>query len=915
MAIPPILYVLDGHAIAYRQFHGMSYSRMVHPRTGEATNAVFGFARLLIDLLKNQQPQYIAVCFDKGLSGREEYYPAYKAHRDDMPESLDSQMESIFELIRAFNIPILTKEGFEADDIIGTLVDQAKPQNVLVHVITGDRDLLQLLDNHVRVQLPSAKEDIVYDTNVFIEKWGISPRQLVDYKALVGDTSDNIPGVKGIGEKGATTLLQAHGTLEALYDHLHEIPEKLRQKLIDGRESAFVSQRLARIIRDVPIQLDLEACKTEDYDPNTVNKFFEKMEFVTLGETFRSLHTQFDFESVEPHIYETVIVDTSEKLAELVTHLNSAGAIMFDTETTGIDQMTVDLVGIALAMDEKKGYYIPVGHLGAGQDTFFPSESPSQLPLAVVMDAIRPAMTNPNIPKVAHNASYDCVVMRRHGIEVFPLAFDTMIAEWVRNPDSRFLGLKRFSTKYLHKKMTSIDELIGTGKKQITMAQVPVEKAGVYATADVTITYLAWRFLVEELTTMGMMDLYMELELPLIPVLGRMESNGVLLDVAYLAELSTRVDALVRTAEGKIYEMSGENFNINSPKQMSDVLFNRMGLPTVGLKKTTLGFSTDAATLEKLYEDTGDKIIRAIIEYRELVKLKGTYIDALPKLVNPNTRRLHTSYNQTGTNTGRLSSNNPNLQNIPIRTELGREVRRAFIAPEGYQLLSVDYSQIELRVLAHVSNDETLLEAFSRDEDIHAATAAAVFGIALDAVTYEQRSFAKRVNFGLIYGMGAYRLARDSDLTLAEARKFIDTYFKRLPDVERYLNDTKKQAKEEGFVETLFGRRRYFPIFKDPKANNQTMEAELRAAINHPIQGSAADIMKRAMIELDRVLQTDGHGANMLLQVHDELVLEVPNAHLADVQATVLQVMEGAYPLKVRLKANAESGTNWRDMA
>ncbi len=915
MAIPPILYVLDGHAIAYRQFHGMSYSRMVHPRTGEATNAVFGFARLLIDLLKNQQPQYIAVCFDKGLSGREEYYPAYKAHRDDMPDSLDSQMNSIFELIRAFNIPILTKEGFEADDIIGTLVDQAKPQNVLVHVITGDRDLLQLLDNHVRVQLPSSKEDVVYDSALFTEKWGISPRQLVDYKALVGDTSDNIPGVKGIGEKTATTLLQAHGTLEALYDHLHEIPEKMRQKLIDGRASALVSQRLARIIRDVPIQLDLEACKSEDYDPNAVNKFFEKMEFVSLGENFRALHTQFDFESSEPHIYETVIVDTSEKLTAMVAHLNVAGAIVFDTETTGIDQMTVDLVGIALATDDKKGYYIPVGHLGEGKDTLFPSPPPPQLPLAVVMDAIRPAMTNGDIPKVAHNASYDCVVMRRHGIEVFPLAFDTMIAEWVRNPDSRFLGLKRFSTKYLGKKMTSIDELIGTGKKQITMAEVPMEKAAVYAVADVTITYLAWRYLVEQLTTMGMMELYHTLELPLIPVLGRMESNGVLLDVAYLAELSTRVEAMVRAAEAQIYEMSGENFNINSPKQLSDVLFNLMGLPTAGLKKTTLGFSTDAATLEKLYEDTGDKIIRAIIEYRELMKLKGTYIDALPKLVNPNTRRLHTSYNQTGTNTGRLSSNNPNLQNIPIRTELGREVRRAFIAPEGYQLLSVDYSQIELRVLAHVSDDATLLEAFSRDEDIHAATAAVVFGIALDVVTYDQRSFAKRVNFGLIYGMGAYRLARDSDLTLSEARKFIDTYFKRLPGVEKYLENTKKQAREEGFVETLFGRRRYFPIFKDPKANNQTVEAELRAAINHPIQGSAADIMKRAMIELDNALEADGRGAKMLLQVHDELVLEVPNDQLEYIQEMVLRVMEGAYPMKVRLKANAESGTNWRDMS
>lgn len=917
MAIPPILYVLDGHAIAYRQFHGMAYSKMVHPRTGEATNAVFGFARLLVDLLKNAQPQYIAVCFDKGLSGRETYFPAYKAHRDDMPQSLDAQMNNIFELIQAFNIPMLTLEGYEADDIIGTLVDQAKPQNVMVHIITGDRDLLQLLDTHVRVQLPSSKskDDDVYDTQLFTEKWGIAPHQLVDYKALVGDTSDNIPGVKGIGEKGATTLLQAHETLEALYDHLHEIPEKLRQKLIDGRESAFMSQRLARILRDVPIQLDLEACKAEDYNPNAVNKFFEKMEFVTLGETFRTLHTEFDFESAEPHIYETVIVDTPEKLADCVAHLNAGKVISFDTETTGIDQMTVDLVGISLATDEKKGYYIPVGHVGEGSDTLFPAPPPPQLPLSVVMDAIRPAMTNPNIPKIAHNAGYDCVVMLRHGIDVQPLGFDTMIAEWVRNPDSRFLSLKRFSTKFLRKKMTTIDDLIGSGKKQITMAQVSVQKAGEYAVADVTMTYLAWRFLTEELMNLGLMDLYLSLELPLIPVLSRMERNGVLLDVDYLAELSARVEGMVRTSEAKIYEMSGENFNINSPKQLSDVLFNMMGLPTAGLKKTTLGFSTDAPTLEKLYDDTKAPIIRAIIEYRELVKLKGTYIDALPKLVNPNTRRLHTSYNQTGTNTGRLSSNNPNLQNIPIRTELGREVRRAFIAPEGYQLLSVDYSQIELRILAHISNDTTLLEAFSRDEDIHAATAAAVFGIQLDAVTYEQRSFAKRVNFGLIYGMGAYRLARDSDLTLAEARKFIDTYFKRLPDVERYLNETKHQAKELGFVETLFGRRRYFPIFKDPKANAQTVEGELRAAINHPIQGTAADIMKRAMIELDTALQTDGRGANLLLQVHDELVLEVPNQHLADIQAMVLNIMEGAYPLKVRLKANAESGRNWRDMS
>ncbi|MCL4254177.1 MAG: DNA polymerase I, partial [Anaerolineae bacterium] len=483
MAIPPILYVLDGHAIAYRQFHGMAHSHMVNPHTGEPTNAVYGFARLLIDLLKNQQPQYIAVCFDEGLSGREAYYPDYKAHRDDMPESLDSQMSKIFDLIRAFNIPILTRAGYEADDLIGTLVDQAKPQNVMVHIITGDRDLLQLLDTHVRVQLPSpkAKEDDVYDTDLFIEKWGISPRQLVDYKALVGDPSDNIPGVKGVGDKTAKKLLQNYGTLEALYDHLQELSDKERQKLIEGNDNAFLSQRLARILRDVPIQLDLEACKAEDYDPNTVNKFFEQMEFITLGEQFRALHPSFDFSTEEFHQYETIIVDTPEKLAELVAHLNSAKAIMFDTETTGIDQMQVDLVGIALATDETKGYYIPVGHIGEGGNTLFATLPPPQLPLAQVMDALRPSMTNPNIPKVAHNAGYDFVIMQRHGLEVYPIGFDTMIAEWVRNPDSRYTGLKRFATKFLGKKMTNIDELIGKGKKQITMAQVSPEQAGPYA--------------------------------------------------------------------------------------------------------------------------------------------------------------------------------------------------------------------------------------------------------------------------------------------------------------------------------------------------------------------------------------------------------------------------------------------------
>lgn len=930
----PRLILVDGHAVAYRQFFALA-STSFTTRTGEPTNATFGFTRVLLDILEKDRPDYLAVSFDMGLSGRDEVYGEYKGTRDKMPDDLRVQLDRINEIVRAFNIPVLALEGYEADDIIGTVTSQAVEQGVQVHVITGDRDLLQLLQEHVVVQLPTFKgTDEVFDVQRFIEKYGINPPQLVDYKALVGDTSDNIPGVKGIGEKSAAKLLQDYHTLDGIYENIAMIGGSLQKKLIDGRESAYMSRYLAQIQHDVPIQLDLPACVAHEFDANTVLEVFEQVEFRSLRDRLIRLTTPQtqnmfgtddfsdtsdddglgSFEDFAPPAHanqqlETVIIRDEEALEELVAVLNAAELISFDTETTSTDQMLGDLVGISLSVQPGTGYYIPVGH-----------REGNQLPLQRVVDALQAPMTNPKIPKVAHNANYDLVVLQRYGIDVAPITFDTMIAEWVLDPLSKFLGLKNLvydrlkddSGKAIY--MTPIADLIGKGKNQITMAEVPIDQAAPYAAADTVMTYR----LVDDLRPKleqdkDLLNIYNTLEIPLIPVIAAMERAGVVLDTRYLAELSDRLNTQLRILEREIREIADSgNLNINSPKQLSDLLFVRLGLPTKGIKKTSLGYSTDAAVLDSLSD--AHPIIPKIMEYRELAKLQGTYVDALPKLINPRTGRVHTSYNQTGASTGRLSSNNPNLQNIPIRTELGREVRRAFLAPEGKVLLSVDYSQVELRILAHISRDATLIDAFSQGQDIHAATAAAVNGIPLENVTYDQRSFAKRVNFGLIYGMGAFRLARDSNLTLAEADAFIKRYFERLPGVQQYLTQTKQAAREQAGLRTLLGRRRTFPVLMSGTGNRNSIAAEERVAINMPIQGTAADIMKKAMIDVFNELNRRQFKAMLSLQVHDELVLEVPEDEVDAVKAVVVDVMEQAYPLDPALRANASVGKNWLDM-
>ncbi len=937
----PTLVLIDGHALAYRVFFAIPVQNF-HTKQGEPTNAVFGFTRALLDIL-DQKPDYLAVTFDQGLSGRGEKYPAYKGTREKMADDLRRQLDRIREVVIAFNIPILELDGYEADDVMGSIAPQAEAQGINVRLITGDRDILQLITEHVRVELPPGKNERtphVYDLARFREEYDLEPPQLVEIKGLMGDSSDNIPGVKGVGDKGALKLIQQYGSVAGVYEHLDEIKGSLKQKLAEGRESAFLSRDLAEIRRDVPVTLEVQKCIATDYRFEDIEPLFRELEFRLLIDALRKQIsgaapsqqlTMFDVAEAQAAPTEPLvpyeIVDDEAKLAALVQRLNAARMIAFDTEGTSTDPMILRLSGISLAVDGELGYYIPVGHIApnapvargddSGQPDLIDGHSPTQLPLHTVIHALRPAMTNPAIPKVAHNASFDLVVLRRHGLDVAPITFDTMIAEWVSDPGSRNLGLKNLAWVRTGAQMTPITDLIGTGKNQITMDRVPVEKVAPYAAADAVMTCRLVDILRPEVEERNGWKLFSEIEMPLLPVIADMEMAGVLLDVPYLKELSVDLSERLAALETEIYSQSGGygKFNLGSPKQLNDVLFGKLGLPTERLRKTTHGFSTDVVTLEALKD--AHPIVGLILNWRELSKLQTTYVDALPLMINPETGRVHTSFNQAGAATGRLSSTNPNLQNIPIRTEEGRRVRRAFITPPGSKLLAVDYSQVELRILAHYGQDETLLKAFHEGQDIHRATAAAVYKIPPEQVTYEQRSFAKSVNFGLMYGMGAFRLARDSDLTLAEAEDFIAGYFAQFPGVRRYLDQSLELARQQGYLETLLGRRRYFPALDTrtgTKASFQERLSAEREAINMPIQGTAADIIKIAMVDLSRALKEGGYAAQMLLQVHDELVLEVPDEELDAVAPLVVEVMESAFTLDAPLVADARVGMNWLEM-
>lgn len=915
MAAKPGLFLIDGHALAYRTYfaltRGGDTTRWM-TRSGEPTAGTYGFTSVLLGLLEQEHPEYLAVSFDVGKTFRDDLYPDYKGTREKMPDDLRLQIERIRQLVAAFGIPILEAEGYEADDVLGTVSLLASKEGVKTVILTGDRDLLQLATEDVVIRLSGQKlsEAVDYGPKEVKEKYGLSPEQLIDHKALVGDKSDNIPGVAGVGHKTAVKLLTEYGDLETIYENLEQIPPRFRNKLEASKEDAELSRKLGTIVTDVPIEFDLQACRTGDYDRAHVVELFRELEFRNLLRRISDEDRQialFVSGAEETAIAKTHTVNTPEALERLEKMLAKASVIAFDVETTDTDVMQAELVGVSLAIKPGEGYYIPSGHVPslAGAE---------QLEQETVLEALTPSFTNPKIPKVGHNLKYDYSMLARLGLKATPLAFDTMLAEWLSNPSSRILGLKNLAWVRLGLEMTEIEKLIGTGRKQRLMSEVPIAEVAPYAVADAAVCLQLQSELEAELSERGQTSLFQEVEMPLIRVLAQMEMEGIALDTEFLEGLSNELAEKLGQIETDIFDQVGHSFNLNSPQQLSKVLFEELEIvPPDGTRKTAAGhYSTAAAVLESLNQS--HEVVGRILEQRELSKLKSTYTDALPKQLNPETGRIHTSYSQTASVTGRLASSNPNLQNIPIRTELGREIRRAFISGKGKTLLAVDYSQIELRVMSHIAHDKTLMEAFHQDEDIHATTAAAVFG---GQITPEMRRRAKAVNFGLLYGMSPFGLTRTTDLTLAEAEQFVKVYFEKFPGVRKYLDDVRQKAAETGYVETLLGRRRYFPMLvADAKPSPQHVRARAeREAINSPIQGTAADIIKLAMIKLPGALEKAGLSAKMLLQVHDELVFEVPTKQLKKTQELVQEVMQAAYDLKVPLKTDAKAGPNWAAMS
>ena len=908
------LVLIDGHALAYRSFYALPLEGF-STRDGEPTNATYGFAATLLNILREHQPDYVGVCFDAGQSGRDQVYPEYKGHRERMPDELQAQMARIAEVVNAFGIPTFEVEGFEADDVLGTLARQASEQDVATLIVTGDRDLLQLVGPKVHVHLAGRRlsEGKEYDEQAVQGYYGgLDPAQLRAYKALVGDKSDNIPGVPGVGEKTATRLLQRYGSLEAIYSHLDEIETKrFRSALEKGRDSAFLSQSLATIKTDVPVELDLHACEAHAYDRRRVVELFRHLEFRSLLDRVEPVAPparQLPLfptgqRASRPAPTEAHIVAEEAELAALVQQLSQASVITIDTETTSPDPMRAELVGLAATDREGEGWYVPTGH-----------HSGRQLPLARVLDAFRPLLEDPSLPKQAHNAKYDMAILARYGVRMKGLGFDTMIGEWLTDPASRNLGLKNLAFFRLGVEMTPLHDLIGSGRNQVTMAEVDTEQAAAYAAADADMTHRLARVLEAELKEKGHWELFVDLELPLVDVLLGMETAGVALDLPFLEQMSVELGRRLAELEGEIHRAVGRPFNINSGQQLADALFGTLQLPAQGVPRTSTGRpSVAAGVLEELRGK--HPVVETILLHRELAKLKSTYVDALPALVNPETGRVHTSYNQTGTVTGRISSSEPNLQNIPIRSALGRQVRRAFIAGPGRVLLAADYSQVELRILAHICGDPGLLSAFQRGEDIHATTAAAIFDVPLGSVTSDQRRLSKAVNFGLIYGMSSFSLARSTNLTQAEAENFVSQYFGRFPKVREYLESTIASAKNKGFVETLLGRRRYFPVLQSTASGKaQARRRAEREAVNTPIQGSAADIIKRASLNLQRAFVQRGLSAQMTIQVHDELVLEVPESELNAVAPLVREIMESAHALRAPLKVDLRVGRDWGTM-
>jgi DNA polymerase-1 len=884
-ASDPSFNIIDGNAYIYRAFYAV---RSLSTSTGQPTNAIFGFASMLLKVIRERLPDHIAVVFDpKGPTRRHAEYEEYKAHRPPMPRDLVPQIPYIHELVRAFRIPVFIEEGQEADDVIATLARKARENGLSVVVISGDKDMLQLVGPGITVH--DTLKEKTYGPAEVQERFGVLPDRVVEIMGLMGDASDNIPGVPGIGEKTAQALIKEYGTIEQLLARVHEIKRpKLRQSLMEHADLARLSRQLAILRDDVPLVVDFSQLKRQDPDRASLLALFRKLEFTSLLRLV-------DPEPGRVGRYRTVL--TAEDLVEMTAALSRARELSLDTETTSLDPMLAELVGMSFSIEPETAYYVPLGHVYDG--------APPQLSPATVLPALKSVFEDEGIAKIGQNLKYDLLVLRHAGMEVRGIAFDSMIASYLLNPSRTSHGLDAIALEYLDYRTMTYAEVTGSGKKQRGFQEVDIATATRYSGEDADIALRLKQVLEPKLREQNLETLFRDVEMRLLIVLADMEYAGVRIDAGYLRTMSIRLERDIAQVVEIIYGLAGREFNINSPRQLADVLFGELGLTPI--KKTKTGFSTDVDVLEELAHV--HPLPAEVLQYRTLAKLKSTYVDNLPAMINPHTGRLHTSLNQAVTATGRLSSSEPNLQNIPVRTELGREIRRAFIADAGNLLLSADYSQIELRILAHLSSDPSLIRTFQENEDIHARTASEIFGLPQGEITAEMRRKAKAVNFGIIYGISAFGLAQDIGVSNAEAKRYIDNYFGRYPRVREFIDRTIEQARATGFVTTLLGRRRYIPEMASSSAPVRAFGE--RMAVNTPIQGTAADLIKLAMISIHDAIASRGLRSRMILQVHDELIFEVPHGEIDPMEGMVRRAMEGVLNLAVPIKVDLGTGANW----
>ncbi|MBT3478166.1 MAG: DNA polymerase I [Candidatus Marinimicrobia bacterium] len=891
------LFIIDGYALLYRAHFAMIRNPLINSK-GMHTSALFGFVNQVLKLLRQEKPDYLMAAFDSSKKTfRHERYPEYKATREKMPEEMRDQLPYLGKLMDAMRIPTLERPGFEADDIIGTLAKKGDEFGLDVYIVSGDKDFMQLINDHVFLYSPSgSRKDLkIYDREGVIEKWGVPPEKIIDLLGLMGDASDNVPGVMGVGEKTAVKLLNEYGTLENALDHADEVKNKrAREGLQNCRENAFLSQELVTIVTNMDIEENFEEMETNGFNVNALDELFRELEFQALQTQLNAFHGEAPTEGKRPEKdYKTLL--TQDEIRSFVNRVKKGKWLSFDLETTSVIPMRCEIVGLSFSTKANTGVYIPIQYKEKEPDLFGDA-------LNSVLSIIKPMMEDASVPKTGQNIKFDALILKRHGIDVKGIQFDTLIAAHLLQPESRNLKLDNLSMEHLEYRMVPITDLIGKGRNQITMAEVELEKCAFYAAEDADVALQLTYIFENELKKVGIEKFFKEIEMPLLPVLLEMEFQGMFVDGQMLETMSVDLGKKIDSFVIDIQKEAGTEFNVNSTQQLANILFDIKGLPEI--KKR----STAENVLQRLKND--NPIPGLILEYRKLNKLKNTYIDALPALIHPETKRIHSTFSQTVASTGRLSSRDPNFQNIPIRTEEGREIRKAFRCENNdWKIFSADYSQIELRIMAHISQDEALVDAFNKGEDIHTRTAAEVFNVAMEDVIPEMRRTAKIVNFGLLYGAGPFRMSQELGIPLKEAKAIIEAYFNRYSGIKNYIDSTVEKARENHYVETMLGRRR--PVWDIDSSNHLHREAAKRMAINMPIQGTNAEMIKLAMVAIQKNIETGKLKSKMVLQVHDELVFEVPDNELDSLESMVVKEMEIALPLSVPIVVDCGHGKSW----